>query len=67
MNPERRVQTTFWLLVVAGVLGLGLSARAISWGGVAGSVLAVVAGVGALLASLLALRILVVMSGRRPR
>lgn len=65
MSPAGRVRLTFWLLVLAAVLATGLVSRALTWDGATAMVTIVVAAIFALVAGLLALRILVVTSRRR--
>ncbi len=65
MNPARRVQLTFWALVIIGVLATGMVSRALAWDGASALVAVPVAGAVGLGAILLALRIAVVTARRR--
>ena len=64
-SPARRVQLTFWFLVLVAVLATGLVSRAVTWSGASAVLTTAVGGILALGAVLLALRI-VVITARRP-
>jgi len=67
MSATARVLLTFWALVLIAVLATGALSRALTWsdGPIAGVTIAL-AGLIAIIAVLLAVRMMVVVAGRRP-
>ncbi len=66
MNPTRRVLLTFWALVVIAILATGALSRALTWSnGPIAAVTGALAALIAIIAVLLAVRIMVVVAGRR--